>query len=61
MNRRRWALLLIIGLIISAYGVPYTLLSQSYAWTGAFLFWIGFAVAAILVNIWISSQWRDPR
>ncbi|EGK08927.1 hypothetical protein HMPREF9374_3167 [Desmospora sp. 8437] len=54
-------MLLIIGLIISAYGVPYTLLNQTYAWTGAFLFWIGFAVAAILVNIWIASQWRDPR
>ncbi|MDR6225954.1 hypothetical protein [Desmospora profundinema] len=59
MNRRSTAVLIILSLIVAAFVVPYTLLANVYRWTGSFLFWILFVLAAIGVNIWIAARWRD--
>ncbi|MGB3682821.1 MAG: hypothetical protein WA990_10095 [Rubrobacteraceae bacterium] len=45
--------------MLLAYGVPYTVLSGVDAWYGSFLFWALFGLAAILVNIGITSSWKD--
>lgn len=46
-------------LVLLAYVVPYTVLSGVDAWYGSFLFWALFGIAAILVNVAITSSWRD--
>ena len=46
-------------LVLLAYVVPYTVLSGVDAWYGSFLFWAMFGLAAILVNVAITSSWRD--
>ena len=46
-------------LVVLAFVVPYTVLSGVDAWYGSFLFWAAFGVAAILVNVAITSSWRD--
>lgn len=46
-------------LVLLAYLVPYTVLSGVDAWYGSFLFWALFGLAAILVNVAITSSWRD--
>ncbi|MFC4076346.1 hypothetical protein [Salinithrix halophila] len=48
-------------LILAAFIIPFTLLDDVRSWTGAFLFWILFALTAVLLNAWIASKWRDPR
>lgn len=49
----------VLILLISAYVVPYTMLSNIDAWYGSFLYWLLFALAAILVNAIIARNWRD--
>ena len=46
-------------LVVLGYLVPYTVLSGVDAWYGSFLFWAMFGIAAILVNVAITSSWRD--
>jgi hypothetical protein len=53
-----WAGIVLI-LVVSAYLVPYMLLSGMDAWYGSFLFWMVFGLAAI-VAIWaMTRSWRD--
>jgi hypothetical protein len=53
-----WAGIVLI-LVVSAYLVPYMLLSGMDAWYGSFLFWTVFGLAAI-VAIWaMTRSWRD--
>lgn len=59
-ERRRlaWAGVVFI-LILFAYVVPYTLLSDMDRWYGSFLFWTAFGLATI-VAIWaMTRSWRD--
>lgn len=49
----------LLGLVILGYLVPFTVLSGVEAWYGSFLFWIVFALAAIGLNVAITSRWRD--
>lgn len=51
--------LLIGALVLSAFVVPFTLLTNVDAWYGSFLFWIVFAVVAIIVVMRMNSSWRD--
>jgi len=55
---RGWATLFAI-MVISAFIVPYALLSNITSFYGAFLFWTVFAVAAIAGVMVITSGWRD--
>lgn len=53
-----WAGLTLL-VVVMAYVVPYTVLSEVDAWYGSFLFWSGFGLVAILVNAAITSSWKD--
>ncbi len=48
-----------LALVLSAFVVPYTLLSGVDAWYGSFLFWTVFAIVAIGVNARIVLRWKD--
>jgi hypothetical protein len=50
-------MLLIAGIILLAYVIPYTVLSQVTAWYGSFLFWCLIGLAAIIVNVFITRDW----
>lgn len=60
MDKReiRWALFL-IALVLSAYIVPYTLLSDVNEWYGSFLYWSLFAIVIIISNVLITKKWSD--
>lgn len=53
-----WAGLL-AGLVVLGFVVPYTVLSGVDAWYGSFLFWVVFALVALVVNYLITRGWRD--
>lgn len=55
-RERNW-MLLIAGIILLAYVIPYTVLSQVTAWYGSFLFWCLIGLAAIIVNVFITRDW----
>ncbi|HEY8486837.1 MAG TPA: hypothetical protein VIL11_05530 [Limnochordales bacterium] len=56
--RSLWVMLL-GGLVASAYVVPYTWLRDVTAWYGSFLFWTLFAVAVIVVIALATRRWVD--
>ncbi|MGM0411089.1 MAG: hypothetical protein ACQEQF_10055 [Bacillota bacterium] len=56
--RKKWILFLLI-LILSAYIIPYLFLTNIERVSGAFLYWIMFALVAIFSTIKITSYWRD--
>ncbi len=56
--RKFWVLFLII-LVLSAYIVPYLFLSNFEKMSGAFLYWIVFALVAIFSTIRITKYWRE--
>ncbi len=60
VTRRGWNWLIVVAiLVLSAYVVPYTLLSNVDAWYGSFLYWNIFALVAIVIIIAIIRKWRD--
>lgn len=56
-RQSRWGALLLAVLVLSAYLVPYTLLSEVKAWYGSFLYWVLFAVVVIGVVAWLTREW----
>lgn len=56
-NETRLGAILIAVLVLSAYVVPYTVLSDVKAWYGSFLYWVLFALAAIGVVAWLTRSW----
>ncbi|RCW60886.1 MULTISPECIES: hypothetical protein [Halanaerobium] len=56
---RNLYLVLILLLVVSAFIVPYTLLSSLNYFYGAFLFWSFFALAVIYLTIKITTYWRN--
>ena len=50
---------MIAFLVVSAYAVPYTVLSGLDAPYGSFLFWAVFGAAAIAVIAAMTRDWRD--
>lgn len=60
LQKLRWLYLsLILILVISAFVVPYTLLTSINLFRGAFLFWLVFALIVIFLTIKITSYWRE--
>ncbi len=57
-RRRAWILLYGL-LLVLAVVVPYTALAGIGRWTGAFLFWILFALVAVVAMVLITAKWRD--
>lgn len=48
-----------LALVVSAFAVPYTLLSGVDTWYGSFLFWTVFALVSIGGIALIVRRWRD--
>lgn len=53
-----WVIIIAV-LVLSAYVVPYTVLSDVDYWYGSFLFWTLFAIVSITINILMIRKWRD--
>lgn len=49
----------IIVLILIAYIVPYTILSNVQTWYGSFLFWGIIGVLIIFANVMVTRDWRE--
>lgn len=49
----------ILILVISAFVVPYTIISSLNIFYGAFLFWSIFSLMVIFLTIKITSYWRN--
>ncbi len=45
--------------ILLAYILPYTVLSNVASWYGSFLLWSGVAVVIIVINLIITRDWRS--
>ena len=59
MNNFRWALTWLGFLVVLDIVVPWFLLSSVARITGAFLFWIIWAVVAITSAFLIFSEWQE--
>ncbi|MBM4764408.1 hypothetical protein [Bacillus sp. B15-48] len=53
-----WAIVSLI-LILLAYLIPYTILTDVAKWYGSFLLWVLLGVVIIFVNILITKDWRS--
>ncbi|MEN2465233.1 hypothetical protein [Ornithinibacillus sp. FSL M8-0202] len=56
--KRIWGIIIIIT-ILSAYIIPYTVLSDVQSWTGSFLFWGITGVVIIIANIMLTRDWSE--
>ena len=52
----RWALAILL-LIVLAYLLPYTVLSEVNKWYGSFLVWIILAFMTIVINYFLTKNW----
>ena len=46
-------------LVLSAYLIPYTVLTDVPKWYGSGLYWVLFALAAIFLMAWLTAEWRE--
>lgn len=53
-----WAIICIV-LILLAYIIPYTVLTDVAKWYGSFLLWVILGLVIIVVNIIITKDWRS--
>jgi hypothetical protein len=53
-----WAIICIV-LILLAYMIPYTVLTDVAKWNGSFLLWVMLGLVIIVVNIIITKDWRS--
>ncbi|MFC4558613.1 hypothetical protein ACFO3D_10375 [Virgibacillus kekensis] len=51
-----WGLMIPV-LIILAYVLPYTVLSETQAWYGSFLIWGMIGVIIIIANLFVTKDW----
>ncbi|HLR61371.1 MAG TPA: hypothetical protein VK097_02915 [Lentibacillus sp.] len=51
-----WGILIVV-LILSAYILPYTVLSEVQAWYGSFLLWGIVGILIIIANFKITKGW----
>jgi len=58
-HRKSWWLVAILVAVLSAFIIPYTVLSGVDSWYGSFLFWMLITAVVIAINGVVSSQWRD--
>lgn len=60
MNKREGIFAIIITiLILSAFIIPFTVLSNVEKWYGSFLFWIVITVIIIILNHFLTRNWGD--
>lgn len=53
-----WGFMSIL-VILSAYFIPYTVLTGVEKWYGSFLLWILVGVVVIIINLFITRNWRS--
>ena len=58
LSKKLWGAFIVL-LILLAYIVPYTILTNVQAWYGSFLFWGIICVLIIFANIMVTRDWRD--
>lgn len=51
--------LIIIGIVLLGYILPYTMLSNVAAWYGSFLLWSLLAIIIIIVNYFLTKDWGE--
>jgi hypothetical protein len=54
----KWGLV-ILGIVLLGYILPYTLLTNVAAWYGSFLLWTVLALIIILVNYFLTKDWGE--
>lgn len=57
-NELKWGIASVL-LILLAYIIPYTILTDVAMWYGSFFLWIVIALIIILVNFIVTSDWRS--
>lgn len=57
-RKKFWGTFIIV-LILIAYIVPYTILSNVQTWYGSFLFWGIIGVLIIFANVMATRDWRE--
>lgn len=57
MNKFMWGAFIVL-LIIAAYILPYTVMSDVQSWYGSFLLWGIIGVLIIIANIFVTKDWR---
>lgn len=57
-SNRLWGWLIVL-IIVLAFVVPYTLLSDVQQWYGSFLWWSLTALAIIVINAIVTRDWRE--
>ncbi|WP_339228454.1 hypothetical protein NSQ77_01560 [Oceanobacillus sp. FSL K6-2867] len=55
-NELTWALL-ILFIILLAFILPYTLLTNVTKWYGSFLIWLVLAFITIIINYFLTKNW----
>ena len=53
-----WAVICVV-LILLAYFIPYTVLTNVFKWYGSFLYWVMLGVVIIVVNVIMTKNWRS--
>ncbi|WP_010097229.1 hypothetical protein [Ornithinibacillus scapharcae] len=56
--KRFWGFL-IVFIIILAYIIPYTILSELHSWQGSFLFWTITGIVIIIANVMATRDWSE--
>ncbi len=57
-QRKAWAIFFTL-IILAAFVIPFVSMSELMTFYGAFLFWVVFAIVAIIGIGIITSRWRD--
>ncbi|WP_102028183.1 hypothetical protein [Salirhabdus sp. Marseille-P4669] len=55
-NEWKWALGIFV-IVLLAYIIPYTLLTDVAAWYGSFFFWTILTVIIIFINYFLTKNW----
>ncbi|SET47701.1 hypothetical protein SAMN05421676_10543 [Salinibacillus kushneri] len=55
-SERKWALVILV-IVLSAYILPYTILTNEATWYGSFLLWTVLTLIIIGVNYFITRDW----
>ncbi|WP_087971956.1 hypothetical protein [Oceanobacillus rekensis] len=55
-NELKWALSILV-IVLLAYVLPYTLLTDIMKWYGSFLVWIVLALITIIINYFLTKDW----
>lgn len=56
--KRFWGFLIVL-LIILAYIIPYTFLSDVPSWQGSFLYWTITGIVIIIANVMATRDWSE--